>query len=97
MRETLLQAGAPVVAVSPIVGGEVLKGPTASFMDFAGLPVSGAGVAEFYGELLSGMVADETVDGLPTLRTNIRMDDRRAVRAWPRRRSRSPPATSSRN
>ncbi len=75
MRETLLEAAAPVVAVSPIVAGEVLKGPTASFMDFAALPVSAAGVAEYYGELLSGMVADEVVDGLPTLRTDIRMDD----------------------
>ncbi len=75
MRDALLQASAPVVAVSPIVGGEVLKGPTASFMAFAGLPVSAGGVADYYGELLSGMVADEPVDGLATLTTDIRMDD----------------------
>ena len=37
MREALRAAPAPVVAVSPIVGGAVLKGPTAAFMDWAGL------------------------------------------------------------
>ncbi len=36
MREALAAAAAPVVAVSPIVGGEVLKGPTEAFMAFAG-------------------------------------------------------------
>ena len=75
MREALAQAHAPLVAVSPIVAGEVLKGPTASFMAYAGLPVSAAGVAEYYGGLLGGIVADEPVDGLATLRTDIRMDD----------------------
>src|SRR5437016_6009338 len=60
-REALLRARAPVVAVSPIVGGEVLKGPTAAFMAFAALPCSAAGVAELYGELLEGIVCDEQV------------------------------------
>jgi LPPG:FO 2-phospho-L-lactate transferase len=73
IREALLAAGAPVVAVSPIVGGEVLKGPTASFMAFAALDVSADGVADFYGDLLDGMVADEDVARLPTLRTDTRM------------------------
>jgi LPPG:FO 2-phospho-L-lactate transferase len=75
IREALTAADAPVVAVSPIVGGEVLKGPTASFMAFAALECSAAGVAAFYGDLLAGMVVDDQVDGLPTLHTNIRMDD----------------------
>jgi len=70
----IADAGAPVIAVSPIVGGEVLKGPTASFMAYAGLPLSASGVAEYYGDLLSGIVADEDVPGLPTLRTDLRMD-----------------------
>jgi LPPG:FO 2-phospho-L-lactate transferase len=78
MREALIAAEAPVVAVSPIVGGEVLKGPTAGFMAFAALDVSAEGVADFYGELLDGMVADEAVDGLTSLRTDTRMDDGQA-------------------
>jgi LPPG:FO 2-phospho-L-lactate transferase len=75
MREALLASGAPVIAVSPVVAGEVLKGPTASFMAYAGQEVSASGVAAYYGDLLSGIVADEDVEGLPTLRTDIRMDD----------------------
>jgi LPPG:FO 2-phospho-L-lactate transferase len=75
IREALLAAPAPVVAVSPIVGGEVLKGPTASFMAFAALECSADGVADFYGELLDGIVADEHVGRLPTLQADTRMDD----------------------
>jgi LPPG:FO 2-phospho-L-lactate transferase len=76
MREALSEAAAPVVAVSPIVGGEVLKGPTAAFMAFAALDCSAAGVASFYGELLDGIVADEDLDaGLPVLRADTRMSD----------------------
>jgi len=75
IHEALIAARAPVVAVSPIVGGEVLKGPTASFMAFAALDCSAAGVADFYGELLHGMVADEDLTRLPTLKIDTRMDD----------------------
>jgi len=76
MREALAEAEAPVVAVSPIVGGEVLKGPTEAFMTFAGLDCSAGGVAEFYGDLLEGIVADEDLARrLPVLRTDTRMED----------------------
>jgi LPPG:FO 2-phospho-L-lactate transferase len=78
IREALHAADAPVVAVSPIVGGEVLKGPTASFMAFAALELSAAGIADFYGDLLDGIVADENVASLPTLQTDTRMNDRAA-------------------
>ena len=61
MPEALRDADAPVVAVSPVVGGAVLKGPTAAFMAFVDLPVSAAGVAEGYRGLLDGIVADEPV------------------------------------
>ena len=75
IREALKAAPAPVVAVSPIVGGEVLKGPTQAFMAFAGLPASAAGVRDFYGELLDGIVADEPLEGPPSLQTQTRMGD----------------------
>jgi LPPG:FO 2-phospho-L-lactate transferase len=74
IREALAASTAPVVAVSPVVGGEVLKGPTASFMAFAALECSAGGVADFYGDLLDGIVADEDVGRLPTLQADIRMD-----------------------
>ena len=39
----------------------MLKGPTAAFMAFAALECNADGVADFYGELLDGIVADENV------------------------------------
>jgi LPPG:FO 2-phospho-L-lactate transferase len=74
------EAPAPVVAVSPVVGGQVLKGPTHAFMDWVGQPLSATGVAAAYGDLLDGIVADEPVDGLPALTTDTRMDDAPARR-----------------
>ena len=79
IREALTDAAAPVVAVSPIVGGEVLKGPTASFMAFAALECDAGGVADFYGELLDGIVADEDANReLASLRRDTRMDGAQA-------------------
>jgi len=75
IHEALLAASAPVIAVSPIVGGDVLKGPTAAFMAFGALDLSADGIADFYGELLDGIVADEDVGRLTTLQTDTRMDD----------------------
>jgi LPPG:FO 2-phospho-L-lactate transferase len=75
MREAIADAPAPVVAVSPVVGGEILKGPTAAFMAFAALECNADGVADFYGELLDGIVADENVARLPSLQIDTRMDD----------------------
>ena len=75
IHDALTSSDAAVVAVSPIVGGEVLKGPTASFMAFGALDLSADGVADFYGELLDGIVADEDVGRLATLQTDTRMDD----------------------
>ncbi|HEU0315878.1 MAG TPA: 2-phospho-L-lactate transferase CofD family protein, partial [Solirubrobacteraceae bacterium] len=74
MREALRAAAAPCVAVSPIVGGRVLKGPTAAFLAWAGLPPGAAGIVAGYAGLIDGLVADERVDGIPTLETDILMD-----------------------
>lgn len=75
IRDAVVAADAPVIAVSPIVGGEVLKGPTAAFMAFAALECSADGVADFYGDLLDGIVADENVGRMATLQLDTRMDD----------------------
>jgi LPPG:FO 2-phospho-L-lactate transferase len=58
MREALETAGAPVVAVSPLVGGRSLKGPTEQFMRWAGLDLSDAGIAAHYSGLIDGLVTD---------------------------------------
>ena len=74
MREAIAQTPAPVVAVSPFVGGEVLKGPTAEFCRWAGIEASAAGLLDAYAGLLDGVVADEPVEGIPTLVTDTLMD-----------------------
>jgi len=58
LRDAIAGCGAPVVAVSPIVGGKAVKGPTAKMMQELGLAVTSATVAERYGDLLSGYVVD---------------------------------------
>jgi LPPG:FO 2-phospho-L-lactate transferase len=58
MREAIKASGAPVVAVSPIIGGEAVKGPTAKMMRELGLEVSAAAVAARYGDLLDGFIVD---------------------------------------
>jgi LPPG:FO 2-phospho-L-lactate transferase len=74
LREALAAAPAPIVAVSPLVAGEVLKGPTATFMEHAGAPLTADGIAGLYEGLIDGLVADERAAGVPTLETDVLMD-----------------------
>jgi len=74
LREAIVASPAPVVAVSPLVRGEVLKGPTAAFLEHAGRPLTADGIAAVYEGLLDGLVADERADGVPTLETDVAMD-----------------------
>ncbi len=50
---------APVVAVSPIIDGDAVKGPAAKMMAELGMPVTAASVAAYYGDLLDGFVIDQ--------------------------------------
>jgi LPPG:FO 2-phospho-L-lactate transferase len=58
LREAIARAAAPVVAVSPIIGGHAVKGPTAKMMSELGLEVSAAAVARRYRDLLDAYVLD---------------------------------------
>jgi LPPG:FO 2-phospho-L-lactate transferase len=80
VREALRASEAPVVAVSPLVRGAVLKGPTDLFMQWAGHPLSADGIAAHYEGLLDGLVSDERASGLPTLETDVEMGDAAARR-----------------
>jgi LPPG:FO 2-phospho-L-lactate transferase len=75
LEDALRSASAPVVAVSPIVSGEVVKGVTRPCLDWAGLSCDARGVAAAYGDLLDGMVADAPVERLPLHRTDVLMAD----------------------
>jgi LPPG:FO 2-phospho-L-lactate transferase len=67
MREALARASVPVIAVSPLVGGHSLKGPTEAFMTWAGLPVNDGGVASAYAGIAKGLVVDRgTATGPPS-------------------------------
>jgi LPPG:FO 2-phospho-L-lactate transferase len=74
IAQALQNTEAPVIAVSPIVAGEILKGPSAKFIAARGAELSGEGIAELYAGLLDGLVCDDEPEGIPTLRTDLLMD-----------------------
>jgi LPPG:FO 2-phospho-L-lactate transferase len=90
LRAALAACPAPVVAVSPIIGGRAVKGPTAKMMAELGMPTSASAVARHYEGLLDGFVLDdvdadesEGID-LPSLATRTLMaseDDKRVLAA----------------
>jgi LPPG:FO 2-phospho-L-lactate transferase len=79
MREAIDASPAPVVAVSPYVGGQILKGPTNNFMEALGRPTTAAGVASLYTGLIDAMVVDADDPDppppeIPTLAAKTLMD-----------------------
>ena len=58
VRKVLRACAAPVIAVSPIIGGQAVKGPTAKIMTELGLPVGADAVARYYGDFLDHYIAD---------------------------------------
>ena len=93
LRAALRDSPAPVVAVSPIVAGRALKGPTAKIMAELGLEASAAAVAHYYRDLLDGFILDAAdgslagelqAGGLPIRVVNTIMntlDDKRRLAA----------------
>lgn len=64
IRALLEDAPRAVVAVSPIVGGQALKGPAAKMMTEMGMAATAGTVAGYYGYLIDGFVYDLQDDGL---------------------------------
>jgi len=58
LRAAVAACPAPVIAVSPIVAGAAVKGPTAKMMAELGIPVTASAVARRYSDLLDGYVVD---------------------------------------
>ncbi len=75
-------AAKPVVAVSPIIGGQTVKGPAAKMYTELGIQPSALAVASHYADLLSGFVLDNVDKALakdfsiPTLITQTLMKTR---------------------
>jgi len=55
----LQTARAPVIAVSPLIGGQAVKGPTAKIMNELGLTVTNQSIAEHYRDLTDALVVDD--------------------------------------
>jgi LPPG:FO 2-phospho-L-lactate transferase len=87
-RALLAKRRVPVVAVTPLVGGQAVKGPTAKIMSELGLPLDVGTIVAHYSGMIDGFVLD-AIDGdqaarieLPTLVTNTMMrslEDRTAL------------------
>jgi LPPG:FO 2-phospho-L-lactate transferase len=60
VREAIRAASAPTVAVSPIVGGEAIKGPAAKLMRELGQTPGVAAIARHYQGLIDGLILDDT-------------------------------------
>jgi LPPG:FO 2-phospho-L-lactate transferase len=78
IRGTLSNA-APVIAVSPIMGGHAVKGPTAKIMRELGIVVKAEAIAAHYRGLIDALVideadaADQTKNDVPIMRTRTMM------------------------
>lgn len=74
----LADCAAPVVAVSPLVGGKAVKGPTAKLMGELGLAVTNTMIAAHYAGLIDGLLVhegDDVPDGIAVARTDTLMHD----------------------
>jgi LPPG:FO 2-phospho-L-lactate transferase len=69
MRDLLVRARVPILAVSPLIGGAAVKGPAAKIMNELALPVSPVEIARQYGDFLTVMLIDEC--------------DRALIAGWP--------------
>jgi LPPG:FO 2-phospho-L-lactate transferase len=88
VRPALHACTAPVVAVSPIIAGKAVKGPTAKMMEELGLPVDAAAVARHYRDFIDIYIADEADRDIPlnlvssvswTKTLMIELEDREAL------------------
>lgn len=78
IRAALSECTAPVVAVSPLVGGNSVKGPTAKLMGELGLAVTNASIAAHYDGLIDGLLihdGDDSPEGVAIARTDTLMHE----------------------
>lgn len=59
VKDALFNAAAPIIAVTPIIGGEAVKGPAAKMMREMGIDPTPLSVAQHYAEFINGFVLDE--------------------------------------
>jgi len=59
IRAALVGCRASVIAVSPVIGGKAVKGPTAKLMAELGMKANAAAIARHYDGLIDGFLVDE--------------------------------------
>lgn len=80
-RQKLLERKVPAVAISPLIGGKAVKGPTAKLMQELGISSTSRSIADHYRGLIDGLIVDSTDAGeaedagLPVLITKTLMTD----------------------
>jgi LPPG:FO 2-phospho-L-lactate transferase len=88
VRQAMIDSPVPIIAVSPIIAGQAVKGPTAKMMKELGLDPSAGTVAHRYHDLLDGYVIDHadmsevvSIDARVTLAQTLMrtMEDREAL------------------
>jgi LPPG:FO 2-phospho-L-lactate transferase len=80
LQHEIHAASAPVVAVSPLVRGAVLKGPTADCLTWAGRTLDSDGIVDHYEGLIDALVADQRAEHVPTLETDVELSSPEARR-----------------
>jgi LPPG:FO 2-phospho-L-lactate transferase len=82
IREAMKRSRVPIVAVSPIIGGHAVKGPTAKIMNELKIETSSSSIARHYRSLIDGLLVDSADAGdaaaletpahaVPTLMTDL--------------------------
>lgn len=88
IRDALKACAAPVIAVSPLIGGKAVKGPTAKIMKELSIPSTALAIAEYYDGLIDGYVIDhadaDIAQDMPVLTIVTKtmmetLDDRKAL------------------
>lgn len=88
VRQAMIDSPVPIIAVSPIIAGQAVKGPTAKMMAELGMDPSAGTVAHRYNDLLDGYVIDHadmsevvSIDARVTLAQTLMrtMEDREAL------------------
>ena len=59
IRDALMATAVPVVAVSPLVGGAAVKGPTAKLMAELNVPTTAASIANHYRGVIDALLIDQ--------------------------------------
>lgn len=65
IRRALLRRHVPCIAVSPLVGGQAVKGPTAKIMNELNVPATPASIAQHFRGLIDALVIDQSDADLP--------------------------------